>query len=110
MPEVGTGTGSGRMATRFISNVNEKIKTTSNTAALFAFRTLSGLFVGLTLSLIGEEAIGYGVFSFVLVILAATGAILRMSKRWGWVHLLIFNLICVLLGLCLRMYILIAPG
>jgi hypothetical protein len=98
------------MATRFISNVNEKIKTTSSTAALFALRTLSGLFVGLTLALIGEEAIGYGVFSFVLVILTMTATILRISKKWGWIHLLIFNLICILLGLCLRMYILIAPG
>lgn len=98
------------MAARFISNVNEKIKTTSNTAALFALRALSGLFVGLTLALVGEEAIGYGVFSFVLVIAVSTGAILRASKKWGWIHLLIFNLICVLLGLCLRMYILIGPG
>lgn len=98
------------MATRFISNVNDKIKTTSSTAALFALRTLSGLFVGLTLTLIGEEAMGYGVFSFVLVIVVTTAAILRVSKKWSWMHLLIFNLICVLLGLCLRMYILIAPG
>lgn len=98
------------MAARFISNVNEKIKTTSSTAALFALRALSGLFVGLTLALIGEEAIGYGVFSFVLVIITMTAAILRISKKWGWIHLLIFNLICILLGLCLRMYILIAPG
>ena len=98
------------MAARFISNVNDKIKTTSSTAALFALRGLSGLFVGLTLSLIGEEAIGYGVFSFVLVIAVTTAAILRVSKKWSWMHLLIFNLVCVLLGLCLRMYILIAPG
>lgn len=98
------------MAARFISNVNDKIKTTSSTAALFGLRALSGLFVGLTLALIGEEAIGYGVFSFVLVIVAVTATILRVSKKWGWIHLLIFNLICVLLGLCLRMYILIAPG
>src|SRR5438132_1601937 len=98
------------MAARFISNVNEKIKTTSSTAALFALRALSGLFVGLTLALVGEEAIGYGVFSFVLVIVVSTATILRASKKWGWIHLLIFNLICVLLGLCLRMYILIAPG
>lgn len=98
------------MAARFISSMNDKIKTTSSTAALFALRGLSGLFVGLTIALVGEEAIGYGVFSFVLVIAVMTGTILRVSKKWGWIHLLIFNLICVLLGLCLRMYILIAPG
>src|SRR4051812_10616342 len=98
------------MAAKFINNVQEKIKTTSSTAALFGFRLASGLFVGLTLALVGEEVIGYGVFSFILIILVMTGVVLKVSKKWGWIGLLIFNLICVLLGLVLRMYILIAPG
>jgi hypothetical protein len=95
---------------KIISNVQDKIKTSSSTAALFMLRTLSGAFVGLTLALIGQEIIGYGVVSFVLIILVVTSAILKISKSWNWMGLLIFNLICVLLGLVLRMYILIAPG
>lgn len=96
--------------TKLIGHVNDRLKTGSSTAALFGFRLLSGLFVGLTLALIGEEIIGYGAISFVLVILTMAGAVLRVSKKWGWLGLLIFNLICVLIGLVLRMYILIAPG
>jgi hypothetical protein len=90
--------------------VQHKIKSGSNTAALFSFRLLSGLFVGLTLALVGEEIIAYGVFSFILVILVMTGVVVRVSKKWNWVNLLVFNLVCILIGLCLRMYILIAPG
>lgn len=95
---------------KFIYNVQDKIKTSSNTAALFGVRLISGLFVGLTAALIGEEIIGYGVFSFVLIMLVMTGVVLRVSKKWSWMGVLIFNLICILLGLVLRMYILIAPG
>lgn len=94
----------------FIGNVQDKIRVSSTTLMLFGFRTLSGLFVGLTLSLIGQEIIGYGTISFLLVIFVVTGAILRISKKWNWLGILIFNLICVLIGLILRMYILIAPG
>jgi hypothetical protein len=96
--------------TKFINNVQVRIKTTSSTAALFMFRMISGLFVGLVLALIGEEIIGYGALSFVLILLVMTGVVLRVSKKWSWISMLIFNLVCVLLGLCLRMYILIAPG
>jgi hypothetical protein len=95
---------------KFIDSLQDKVKTTSNTAALFTVRMISGLFVGLTLALIGEEIVGYGVFSFVLIIVVMTGVVLRISKGWSWMHLLIFNLICILSGLILRMYILIAPG
>ncbi len=95
---------------KFLDHVHDKIKTTSSTAALFVFRVISGLFVGLTLALIGQEVIDYHTLSFVLVILAVAGAILRVSRKWSWMGLLIFNLVCVLVGLVLRMYILIAPG
>lgn len=93
-----------------ISNVQDRFKTSTGAMALLAVRLLTGFFIGLTLSLIGQEIIQYGWFSFVLVILVVTGLILKISKSWTWTHLLIFNLICVLIGLVLRMYILVAPN
>ncbi|MGZ3722075.1 MAG: hypothetical protein ACXVA9_04035 [Bdellovibrionales bacterium] len=93
-----------------ISNVQERFKTSTNVLSLFAFKALSGVILGLTLALIGEEIIQYGVFSFVLVTMVVTGSLLKIGKSWTWTHILIFDLICVLIGLLLRMYILIAPG
>lgn len=95
---------------KLIGNVQEKIKTTSNAFALMLGRLLSGLFVALTLSLIFQEIVGYGWISFLLVITVVTVTLMRLSRGWTWTHLLIFNLICVLIGLLLRMYILIGPG
>src|SRR5665213_1375972 len=93
-----------------IANVQERFKTSTSALSLLVFKSLSGAILGLTLALVGEEIIQYGVFSFVLLTVVTTACILRITKAWTWTHILIFELICVLIGLLLRMYILIAPG
>lgn len=93
-----------------ISNFQDRVKTSSNMISLLVFKAASGFFVGLTLALIGDQIIDYGWFSFTLVVVVAVGAALKIMKAWTWTHVFIFNLICVLIGLLLRMYILLAPG
>jgi hypothetical protein len=93
-----------------ISNAQERFKNSTNALALVAFKALTGLFLGLTLALIGDQIIDYGWISFMLVLIVSTGTLMKITKSWTWMHMLIFNLICVLIGLLLRMYILIAPG
>lgn len=93
-----------------INNVQERFKVTTNAVALLTFKLATGMMIGLTFALIGQEIIQYGTLSFVLVITVVTGMIFKIAKPWTWTHLFIFNLICVLTGLLLRMYILIAPG
>ena len=93
-----------------ISNAQERFKTSTNALALVSAKAFTGLFLGLTLALIGDQIIDYGWISFMLVLIVATGALMRISRAWTWTHLMIFDLICVLIGLLLRMYILIAPG
>jgi len=94
----------------FVHNLQDRVKTSTNAAALVTFKLLTGFFVGLTLALIGEQIVGYGWFSLTLVIVITMASLLRIARHWSWMHVLIFNLICVLIGLLLRMYILIAPG
>ncbi len=93
-----------------INNVQDRIKTGSNAIALLIFKAFTGLYLGLTLALIGDELIGYEWFAFTLIVVVVTGSILKISRHWSWMNMLIFNLICILIGLLLRMYILIGPG
>lgn len=93
-----------------ISNFQDRVKTSANVISLLSVKVLTGLFLGLTLALIGDQILDYGWFSFTLVMVVVTGAIVKISKGWTWTNVFIFNLICVLIGLLLRMYILIAPG
>jgi hypothetical protein len=94
----------------FLQNVQYRLKTSSRDILVFGYRLATGLFLGLTLSLIFQEMMSYGAFSFVFVMLSVALAFLRISKGWSALMISIFNLICVLVGLLIRMYILIAPG
>lgn len=94
----------------FIMKIQDQMKSTTGRCLLVALKLFSGAIVGLTLSLIFQELIGYGLFSFILVIVVVGLGLLRMMKGWSWGRVLIFDLICVLVALLLRMYILIAPG
>ena len=73
-------------------------------------RILSGLVIGLTLALIGQELMSYKNFSFMFTTVLVLLLFLRMTRQWSFVSIIIFDLICVLIGLALKMYILLAPG
>ena len=93
-----------------MQNVGLKLKNTSSGLFTFAVRVVSGGILGLTLSLIGQEVFAYGTFSFLFVLFVGLGLFLRWSRRWSLARVLVFDLICVLVGLLLRMYVLVAPG
>ena len=95
---------------QLIQNVQVQIKKSSQSALLFGFRLLSGILLGLVLAIAGETLIGYEQLSFTLVVVLFSGVFLRISRGWSFGGLFVYNLVCVLLGLLLRMYILMAPG
>ncbi len=94
--------------------VTEKVqlhlKKSSTGAFLFLVRMISGMILGLTFALVGEEIFGYGTFAFLFVIVVLTSLVLRFSRNWGFVGILVFDLVCVLIGMLLRLYIVMAPG
>ncbi|MCB0364164.1 MAG: hypothetical protein H6624_13690 [Bdellovibrionaceae bacterium] len=90
--------------------MQEKWRNSSNSFALGAFRLVSGTILGLTFSLIGDQIFDYGTLAFLFVIVTVTAAFMRISRGWRVVGVLVFDLICVLVGMLLRLYILIAPG
>jgi hypothetical protein len=98
------------MMSAMLDNFQHRVKDSANGLGLFSFKILSGAIVGLTFALIGEVMVGYGTFSFMLVFLVVLASLWKISKGWKWVGILVFDLICVLVALLLRMYILIAPG
>jgi len=92
------------------SHLQEKMKSSTGRALLLLSKLLSGAIVGLTVALIFQELLTFGTLSLVLIIVVVTLALLRIMKSWTWGRLLIFDFICVLVALLLRMYIQIAPG
>jgi hypothetical protein len=77
---------------------------------LLSCKILSGLILGLTFALAGQEVFQYGPILFWFVILTVASAFYRITKMWGGIGLLIFDLLCILAALLIRMYVVIAPG
>ncbi len=93
----------------FATNMQEGVKTSSVSFLNISLRLISGLFLGFTLALIGQEFAGYGTFSLIFCTLVVVALFMRISKAWRIPHILIFDLICILVAQLLRMYILLAP-
>lgn len=91
------------------SGAQEGVKTTSLSLMHFSLRFVTGILLGLVLALIGQELMGYGIFALLFVMFVVLGMSLKLLGSWSIGQILIFDLICVLVGMLLRMYILVAP-
>ncbi len=94
---------------QFSGQVQTGIKTSFTGLVLFLFKVISGLAVGLTVALASQEAFGFGGFSLGLILVVITGLFLRVAKDWGFAFVLVFDLICCLVAMLIRMYLLMAP-
>lgn len=88
----------------------KKNHTTWGQLIVFAIRTLLGLFLGVVLSVVGQEVIGYGKVATVFVVLTCVGLTLRLTKNWSFAKVLVLVLNVFLFFVFLRIYILVAPG
>lgn len=94
----------------FIENMQYALKKNSQNIGLFFVKLISGLFLGVTLTLIGQQVLGYGQLLFWFVIVLTAAIFLKVTKGWRWVGVIVLDFILILIGLLLKMYILIAPG
>lgn len=86
------------------------IKETTEGFSFYLLKIISGLMFALTLSLVFQEIIGFESLSFLLLSISLLLGFMRIVKNWKVVSVLVFDLVCILTALLLRMYILIAPG
>lgn len=91
------------------TSAQEGVKSSSISFFHFFLRFLTGLCLGLVLGLIGKELMGYGTFALIFVMVVVVALFLKILASWSISKILIFDLICVLVAMLLRMYILVAP-
>jgi hypothetical protein len=91
------------------TSAQEGAKSTTMGLLHFFLRLLTGLLLGHFLGLIGMELLQYGTFGLILVTIVVMGLVLKFLSAWSFAQILIFDLICVLVVMLLRMYILVAP-
>lgn len=94
---------------RFVSNVQDKFTESSKSFALFLFKLISGLVIGLTMALAAQEIFGFSNLVFLFVIICVTGIFLRIANKWNLLIMILFDLFAVVAALLLKMYVVMAP-
>ena len=84
------------------------VKNTTSSFFTLLVKLISGFMVGLTAALVGQELIAFGNFSFLLMLVAVWGLVMRGLWKMSFVGVIVFDLICVLVALLFRMYLLMA--
>ncbi len=96
-----------------VVKMQTQMKKTSSDLFLFSVKLVSGAVLGLTFALIAQVVLGQteneNLIAFILIIVATAGIFLRLAKSWGMTAVFVFDLICVLVGMLLRLYIMVAP-
>jgi hypothetical protein len=91
------------------TNMQEGVKNSSVSLMNISLRLLTGVFLGLTMALIGQELVGYGSLALLFAMVVVVGLVFKTTSGWNIPKILIFDLILVLVAMLLRMYILVAP-
>ena len=94
----------------FSSSVQQKSQQASYGLIHSTFRGITGFFIGIVLSLIAQEIFQFQTLIMVFLTLVLMTAIYKALHRLSLFQILVFDLICVLIGTLLRMYIMIAPN
>ncbi len=90
-------------------NVHSGMKSSTTGLLRFWLRLISGFFLCLTLALIGQELAKFGYLTLVFITMVLLALFWRLSRSWSILVLLVFDLLVILTGQILKMYIMIAP-
>ena len=89
--------------------VKQTMKSTGYRSLTVGLRLITGFFLGLTLGFIAQELVHFGLIGLLLITMVIAASFLKISSTWSISRILVFDLICILVGQILKMYILLAP-
>ena len=98
---------------QFTDRMQHGLKQNSSDFFLLAVKLLSGGVIGFTIALVVQEIFGQPekiTLAFVFAFSITLAVFWRLTRSWGLPTVLVFDLIAVLTGLLLRLYIMIAPN
>ncbi len=93
-----------------ISRVNFQVKKKSGDFGTYVFRVLTGGWIGMVFAHLFQLIFEFENFLFLFVIVLMTGAVVRVTKGWGFFSIVLLNLFCILVGTLLQLYVKVAPG
>ncbi len=93
-----------------ISKMNLQVRKKSSDFGTYVFRVLTGGWIGMVFAHLFQMIFEFENFLFLFVIVLMTGAIVRVTRGWGFFGIVLLNLFCILVGTLLQLYVQVAPG
>jgi hypothetical protein len=94
---------------RIASQMQDRVKRSTTSIFGVSLKSFTSFMLAYTIALIMQEMMTFGDFAFAFIMVVVTSLVMRLLWNWSILQVLLFDLICVLVGLLLRMYILMAP-
>lgn len=87
-----------------------QVKKSTSHMGVYFLRVVTGAWIGVVFAHFFQHIFGFENFLFLFVLILMTGTIVRISRGWGGIAVIIFNLFCILVAVLLQLYIKVAPG
>lgn len=94
---------------RVSQQMQDNVRMTFGGVMAWVLKFVSALILGFTISIIAREILQSGLLAQLFVMIVITGVITKLIQKWTVLNVLAFDLLWVLVGLGLKMYILLAP-
>ena len=91
------------------ASMQNTAKSTGSFVTSMVLKSISALVISLVVALVAQTLIGFGQLSFLFTLVVGISLLMRLMWKWSIGVTLVFDLVCVLVALVLRMYILLAP-
>ena len=93
-----------------VNKMQFQVKKSSSDFGTYFCRVLTGGWIGLIVAHVFQMIFEFENFLFFFMIFLSTAVVVRVTRGWGFIPIIILNLFCILIGILLQMYIKIAPG
>jgi hypothetical protein len=77
---------------------------------LLFLRIFMGIVLGVVVSTVFKVIIGFDQFLYIFFILLTTLVLVRLTRGWSFVKLLVLGLVLVLIGILIRFYVMMAAS
>lgn len=94
---------------RVSQQMQDNVRMTFGGLMGWMLKVVSALALAFTVSIITREILQSGLLAQLFVMIVITGIIIKLIQKWTVLNVLAFDLLWVLVGLGLKMYILLAP-
>lgn len=93
-----------------VHKLQEHFKKSSGQVLLLLGRVFVGLMLGITVATVFQTLMGFDQFLYLFFTLLTALVLVRMTRGWNFVRLMVLTLVLTMTGMLIRFYVMMAAG